>query len=393
MRHRLATTARSFAALGALAALAACADRSATAPGAGGPSFHSGAQPDVTCTISPGSATLAQGATVSLSASCTDWKGKAVSRTFTWGSSAAAIAAVSTGGTVAGLAAGTATITATTSDGRASAVITVGGTTAPTPAPPSTPYTGPGQGGAPVVAGHTNQPAGMRLVTNRAFSSKAKTSRDRAGAEGWDPIEGRYANFSLVSDPTAPASKSTVGQYLYPAGFKGGTSPANAQIAFAIPAKTLYLSLWVKLSSNFQGHRSSTNKMFFLWIAGGQRFFLSAEGAGSNALIPEVRLQGKIPDKRPRLMPNMARNVSIQRGKWQHWELVVTANTPGRSDGVVQWWIDGTLITDYRDMAILNSRESQQWTQFQWSSTWGGGNDVVNQNMYLQYDHVYISAK
>ncbi|HEU4643889.1 MAG TPA: hypothetical protein VFS44_15675, partial [Gemmatimonadaceae bacterium] len=61
MRHRLSTFARPIAALGALAAIAACADRATTAPDPGRPSLLNGAYPDISCAVSPASATIARG--------------------------------------------------------------------------------------------------------------------------------------------------------------------------------------------------------------------------------------------------------------------------------------------------------------------------------------------
>lgn len=263
---------------------------------------------------------------------------------------------------------------------------------APTPNFTLIPWSGPVQGSAPITTGHPNQPTGMKFITNRAFNTKAKVAGDYMGSEGWDPVEVRYGRFAIASDATALWSKNNIGQFTYPAGFVGGTSPAIAQIPFQIATKQIYLSLWIKLSSNWQGHRSSTNKMFFLWINGGQRFFLSAEGSGSNQLHPQVRLQG-VPDPRYRLTANVSPGAVVQRGVWQRWDLIVTANTPGQKNGQVQWWINGKKITDYRDVEYLRLGETARWNQFQWSATWGGGSDVVKSTMYLWYDHLYISGK
>lgn len=260
------------------------------------------------------------------------------------------------------------------------------------PAPPIAPVPPPVVGVPAPVAGYPNQPPGMTLLSDRQFATKAANDRDRAGAEGWDAVEGRYPNFSIVNDPSAPKSGPRVGQFLYPAGFTGGMSPATAQIWFQSPLRTVYLSLWVKLSPNWQGHRSSTNKMLFLWIAGGTRFFISAEGAGSGPLWAQIRLQG-VPDPRRRLHANQVPGALVHRGVWQRWELIVTPSTPGQADGSVRWWIDGTLISAYDDLALVRPGESPEINQLQWSATWGGGGDVVAQDQWVRWDHVMISGK
>ncbi|MDQ3702384.1 MAG: hypothetical protein M3442_15905 [Chloroflexota bacterium] len=231
------------------------------------------------------------------------------------------------------------------------------------------------------------------MIVDRSFGSKATSTSDHAGAEGWDPIEGRYGNFTIVADPSAPRSASTVGQMFYPGGFTGGKAPGLAQVAFPHPGgRQVYISMWVKLSPNFQGQQSNTNKMLHMWVNGGNRLFISAEGRDTNRLIPQVRLQG-VPDPRARITPNVATGAQIVRGVWQQWELLLTVNTPGQRDGEAQWWLDGRLITDVRDLEIVRVGESPTWDQFQWSPTWGGGGDTVDQDMFLWFDHVYISGR
>ncbi|MDQ3696862.1 MAG: Ig-like domain-containing protein [Gemmatimonadota bacterium] len=325
-----------------------------------------------------------------LTGQCTDRYGAQVApNAITWTVRKPSIASVSSRGLVTAKTVGATAILVASGGVTDSAIITVkkkGGQP-----PTKNPWNGPPQGSPPVTNGYPNQPSGMKFITERSFNTKSSGGGDYVGAEGWDPVESRFVRFTVVRDATAPKSASTVGQFIYPQGFRGGASPATAQLQFTIPVRTLYLSMWVKLSSNFEGHSSSTNKMFFLWISRGQRFFLSAEGAGLGHLYPQVRLQG-VPDPRGRLRGNLA-HATVARGHWQRWELIVKANTPGSADGEVHWWIDGTKITDYRDLEIVSRNESPEWDQFQWSATWGGGGNTVAQDMFLWYDHIYISGR
>jgi hypothetical protein len=41
-----------------------------------------------------------------------------------------------------------------------------------------------------------------------------------------------------------------------------------------------------------------------------------------------------------------------QRNRWYCYELMVRANTPGRHDGEVKYWIDGKLVSDFPDLNI-----------------------------------------
>jgi DNA/RNA endonuclease G (NUC1) len=84
-----------------------------------------GPQP-ASVTVSPASAALTVGGTVTLTAAALDGDGAPIATSFTWSSNAAAVASVSSSGVVTANAAGSATITATTPNGvSASASITV----------------------------------------------------------------------------------------------------------------------------------------------------------------------------------------------------------------------------------------------------------------------------
>ncbi|HSJ63571.1 MAG TPA: hypothetical protein VK922_06630, partial [Gemmatimonadaceae bacterium] len=132
----------------------------------------------------------------------------------------------------------------------------------PAPAPTPPPPTGPP---AP-TAGFPNQPAGFIFITDRDFDSKARNNDDRGpgGSDGWDGIEYRYPNFRIVNDPSAPNGDGKVGEMFYSAGMRSGTGPATAHLYFPRGLRQIYLSIWARLSPNWVGNQSSTNKMFFV---------------------------------------------------------------------------------------------------------------------------------
>jgi hypothetical protein len=100
-----------------------------------------------------------------------------------------------------------------------------------------------------------------------------------------------------------------------------------------------------------------------------------------------------VPDARARITPNVAPGAVVTRGQWQHWEVLLTMNTPGQPNGQAQWWIDGQLVTDVRDLTIAAAGEPGTLFQLQWSPTYGGGGAPVPYDMYLWFDHAYVSVK
>lgn len=249
----------------------------------------------------------------------------------------------------------------------------------------------------------SHEPPGFTPLTDRDFSHKASADRDRGprGSQGWDGIEFRAHNLTLVEDPTAPHSPPMVAQMRYPAGMKSGRAPGLAQLNIRARERprSLYVSMWVKLSPNFHGNQTGTNKIFHFWIQhdnpgqrskAGNRIFLSAEGKAKGPLHPQVRLQG-VPDERARITPRGG--ATIRRGAWQRWELLLELNTPGVADGRARWWIDGRLATEADDLLVVAAEETGRFQGVQFSPTYGGGGRPVPEEMFLWLDHVYVSGK
>jgi len=245
------------------------------------------------------------------------------------------------------------------------------GTTAPSVVPP------------PLAPSGSNEPAGFTPVADRTFDAVAEL--------GW----GASALVSVVADPTAPKSPPLVGQVTYPAGFGGGYEPASTWLegADALGYTRLYLSFWVKLSSNWQGHSSGVNKIAFVWLHDNPVVYFSEQGSGSGPLEAQLRLQNT-PVPARNLTPNLAA-VSLTRGEWHRWEVVLVVNTGDQANGEAHWWIDGVKVGEYRDVLYGSSTQPKAWggPEISWMPIWGGIGDTVAQTMYMWMDHFYISGR
>jgi hypothetical protein len=394
------------------------------------------------CTLSPKNLTLARNATAALTITCFDSRGRRLGnpqpQSAVWSNTNNQVATVDNHGRLRARATGRTTVRMRHPSRPAindAMTLTVAGGPPPTPNPtPKPPPTNPGPGpnqpppnqpppsqpppsqpppppsnpgpqppppptGTPAPsAGFPNQPGGMIIVTDRQFDSKARNNNDRgsSGSDGWDGVEYRYGNFTIVQDPTAPTGDGRVGQMLFPANMVAGTGPGIAQIYFPRGLRQVYMSIWAKLSSNWVGNQTSTNKMFFLGVAGGNnQFFFSAEGAGHNNLQAQLRLQGLF-DLRARITPNR-NNASVVRGQWQRWEFLFTCSSaPLLANGAIDMWIDGQLVTS---VSNVNWTETKYPTRpctidiFNWNPTYGGGGASPGVDQYQWFDRVYISGK
>lgn len=231
----------------------------------------------------------------------------------------------------------------------------------------------------------TNEPAGFTKLTEHFFNTVFNT--DGAGVGVWSADS---PGFSIVQDSTAPKSPPNVAQFTYPAGFQAGSAPGHIEFDLPPNISQLYISIYMKLSANFEGQQSETNKVGFAWILDHPAVFLSNQGAGSDSLYPTLRFQGPCCDTRAYFRQNVGTLQAMNRGQWRRWEVLLIANTPGQTNGVIRYWIDGQKVGDYTDVWIRDTAGTWQYVYLQ--PIWGGTAGQVAQTQYLWVDHLYVSG-
>lgn len=253
------------------------------------------------------------------------------------------------------------------------------------------PATAPESPSFAIEAGSDFAEGALTLVSDRAFNSLAKSSRDDRGSEGWNVTEYKSSrNLQIVSVTGAPRSPSNVAQMTFPAGLSGGSEPARAKREFDIKARTISIDLWNKVSSNWQGPRRAASVIFTINVDGRKRLAFEAQGTGKGKLTPAVSLWGA-PDSRDELKPNVISGAEVVRGEWQHWRVSVRANTVGQKDGLVEVSLNGEKVLSYSNVELV-SRSADWFDEMDWKPKWGGGGDRVSSSMSMQWDHVTIAA-
>lgn len=317
-------------------------------------------------TMSPASVTLSVGASQTFTVLASLSNGSSQSNpAVTW---AATGGTVSSGRYTAGSAAGSYRVIATASNGRAdTSSVTIAGSAPP---PPATGSKNP------------NEPAGYSKITDQPFNSLT--------ADGWR-VDG--GSPTLLTDATAPVSPSGIARAPMPAGMRAGGGIWTLERSLPGTNK-VYMSMTFKLSSNYQGEPSGTNKLGFVWVHDNPSIFLSTEGGGSGNLIATVRLQN-VPDARGNgngLPPNLGKSGVVSRGVWHTWEVELISNSNGAANGVARWWLDGVLIGEHTNVQYASSGQSRTFNLASVAPIWGGMGGTVSSTQSIDYDNVYLSG-
>lgn len=238
---------------------------------------------------------------------------------------------------------------------------------------------GDGSGGTlPSSGDYPAEPAGFSPVTETSYSSTEEN--------GWRS----HSDLTIVTDTDAPRSPSSVGQALFPAGWTGGYAPIWSEEGITSAGKTeLYVSFWLKLSDNWQGHPVN-DKLLYFWTHEDPVVFPVYVGGGDAPLHTQVRIQD-VPDGARNLRPNVT-DVTIRRGEWHRWEVLVVSNTGDAADGEIHWWLDGRKVGEHRDVRFGTSSQSKIWNYVSWRPVWGGAGSEIQEDQYMWMDHIYVSG-
>jgi hypothetical protein len=80
-------------------------------------------------------------------------------------------------------------------------------------------------------------------------------------------------------------------------------------------------------------------------------------------------------------------NVNVERGRWYCYELMVQANTPGKRDGRIAFWVDGKLAGDFPNLRLRSVEvlKANQVIIVAYSSS-------RHDNVTLWYDDVVVAT-
>ncbi len=242
-----------------------------------------------------------------------------------------------------------------------------------------------------------------------ADSDDSRRSNEDMGRWYTHPL--RNPRMQVIDDPTAPMSPPKVMQIRFPAGWEAGRGPAtwggwdNTGKGRAGQKEKVYFSMWLKIQGPTYENEIVGTKMGFFGAATPTTFathntwfFLKGFGRPTIADAFPVEIHqsffgpGAPRDNVRNIRQNIARGRVMTAGVWHHWEALLELNTPGATNGVFKWWIDGQLVMSYSNMTYIYGNYTNGFYDFNFNPTWGGRGDVKTKEDAILIDHIYMSG-
>lgn len=223
-------------------------------------------------------------------------------------------------------------------------------------------------------------PAGLEQLNDQPWNSVA--------GNGWSYRRRTSAkDADIVSDGSAPFSPDHVLRMIFTPDMPRDTEPSVHWIELP-RSKEVYTGWWIKLSSNWVGSPAGACKMTFLWAAP------SGQGQVYTALLgsSEPHHVGVNTEWAPYSQKIWEPNVSlteIRHGEWHRVDWYVRWPTAaGVADGVMRWWVDGTLNGNYIDVRFPDGGDG--FHQFEFAPTI---QIPPPAEQYMYVDHAFVRTR
>ncbi len=258
------------------------------------------------------------------------------------------------------------------------------------------------RGGGPVAPNvpWPNEPPDFATLSDYGFDDPFIVGSAVPLADGWF-LDNPDGNAMEAHDPDAPLSPPNVGRWRYPIGFVGGTGPAAMYRSLQEPRREMYFGYRWRASSPWQGHPSGVNEISFV-LAQDNILVVQMNGPpeGPFALIMTTEFTtsnghlanswGDDPGARQLGGNVRGGNYIVTPGRWYDIEVYFRmSTTPTSRDGILQWWVNGIPVGDYR---TVNFDAAHPFDEFQFSPTWGGVGGAKTEEDDFWYDHVRLSV-
>jgi len=223
-----------------------------------------------------------------------------------------------------------------------------------------------------------NAPAGLTTINDQPWNQMI--------GNGWDYLRRSSSkDDTIMSDPTAPFSAPNDLRIVFTPDMAPNTGPSVHWLGLN-HVKEIYTGWWMKLSPNWSCSPAGCGKITFLFTDGyGQVYTNVYHNATSDAPPYRIGVNTEwAPYGQQIWYPNVS-TTGINPDEWHRVEVYYRwETTPGVSgDGIVRWWVDGTLNGDYRTVHYPAS----SFIELQYAPTLQNP-PPAEQYMYIDHTHV-----
>lgn len=188
----------------------------------------------------------------------------------------------------------------------------------------------------------------------------------------------------VASDGSAPMSPPSILRIAFTPDMPRDTEPAVLWTLLP-QVREVYAEWWMKLSDNWTTSPSGAGKLTFLWAAEGQGQVYTHLAGPSGAHRVQVNTEWEPYGQR--FWDTNRHMTPIRYGQWHHVGWYARWNSSeGAADGILQWWVDGVLNADYRDVVFPRCC----FEQFEFAPTRQMPPKSVE---YMFIDHTRVTAR
>ena len=208
---------------------------------------------------------------------------------------------------------------------------------------------------------------------------------------GWNYLRRTASKDSDIAiDSGAPFSPQENLRIIFTPSMARDSEPGVHWIGLSPRPSEIYTGWWMKLSPNWQCSPAGCGKITFLWAPDGQGqvytnyYHPSDDGSVQG---PPYRIGANTewaPYGQRIWYPNVT-TTWINPGQWHRIEFYYKwESSPGASDGIIRWWVNGVLNGDYRNVRYPGCC----FQQFEYAPTL---QNPPSSEMYMYVDHVHVA--
>jgi hypothetical protein len=172
---------------------------------------------------------------------------------------------------------------------------------------------------------------------------------DRLVGNGWNYLNRSSSkDADIVVDATAPFSGPNVLRIVFTPSLEHDRQPTVHWIGLPFVSE-VYATWWIKLSANWRPSPAGAGKMTFLWPSQGNGVLYS--NIGGSSLPHRINIVTTWAAYGYRFWEPNVTTTPVSYDRWYRIEWYVKwESSLGARDGIIRWWVNGTLNGDYSNL-------------------------------------------